>query len=330
MERVGVAFAAGLTPPQIVQCVRAAEDLGYESAWMTEGHAGDQFSVLTACAVATRRILLGTAISSVFVRSAPTIAMAAATVDHFSNGRLILGLGSSHKVQVEPEHGLVFSRPTERLRDTMEVVRRLLAQGHISYEGKAISIERFDLWFPPLRREIPIYLAGVFPAMLQLCGELAQGAILTWCTLSHARAATAHVAAGARRAGRTESVDVATLLSCAVGSDHDEVRNRMRPPIAMYAARFPRYRRLMAEAGFAKEVEEISRAWEQGDELGAQRLVPVGLIEQITVTGGPEECRERICGYREAGITLPIVVPRVSGPDAVRQALKVLEACAPK
>ena len=106
MERIGVGFSGGMPPPDIVECVKLAEELGYESAWVAEGHGGDQFSILTACAVATNRILLGTSITSVFVRTAPTIAMAAATVDHFSNGRFILGLGSSHKVQVEPEHGL--------------------------------------------------------------------------------------------------------------------------------------------------------------------------------------------------------------------------------
>ena len=100
-----------MSPPEIVQCVQLAEELGYESAWVAEGHGGDQFAILTACALATSTIKLGTSISSVFVRSAPTIAMAAACVDHYSQGRFILGLGSSHKVQVEPEHGLEFSAP---------------------------------------------------------------------------------------------------------------------------------------------------------------------------------------------------------------------------
>ena len=103
MERLGVAFTGGMAPTDIVECVRLAEELGYESAWMAEGHGGDQFSILTACAVATERILLGTSITSVFVRTAPTIAMAAACVDHFSNGRFVLGLGTSHREQVGPE-----------------------------------------------------------------------------------------------------------------------------------------------------------------------------------------------------------------------------------
>src|SRR5262245_54544990 len=99
--RIGVAFTGGLRASDLVECVRLAEELGYESAWVAEGHGGDQFALLAACAAATRRIGLGTSISSVFVRSAPTIAMAAATVDDLSGGRFILGLGSSHRVQVE-------------------------------------------------------------------------------------------------------------------------------------------------------------------------------------------------------------------------------------
>jgi alkanesulfonate monooxygenase SsuD/methylene tetrahydromethanopterin reductase-like flavin-dependent oxidoreductase (luciferase family) len=84
MARIGLALGGGLAPGEIVDCVKLAEDLGYESAWMLEGHGGDQFSLLTACALGTRRILLDTSISSVFMRSVPTIAMAASTVDHLS------------------------------------------------------------------------------------------------------------------------------------------------------------------------------------------------------------------------------------------------------
>ena len=71
MERIGIAFTGGLTPPEVVECVIYAEELGYESAWVAEGLGGDQFSILTASAVATKTILLGTSISSVFVRWAP-------------------------------------------------------------------------------------------------------------------------------------------------------------------------------------------------------------------------------------------------------------------
>ena len=296
-----------------------------------EGHGGDQFSILTACALATRRILLGTSISSVFVRSAPTIAMAAASVDHFSQGRFILGLGSSHKVQVEPEHGLIFSRPVPRLRECVEIVRKLLRDGEVSYQGSVFNIQHFDFWFQPFRREIPIYVAGVFPKMLEIGGEIAHGVLLTYCTLEHATSAAQHVALGARRQGRSpEDVDVATLLPCAVATDKETASELLRGPIAGYTGRLPRYRRLMAQAGFAQELEAVRLAWQEGDRRRAASLVPSGLIEKVALVGTPGECRERIQEYRRAGITLPIISPRFSGKDAQRQAMEVIRACAPQ
>src|SRR6476660_6954469 len=120
MSRIGIAFSGVVAPSEIVDCVQLAETLGYESAWVAEGHGGDQFAVLAACAAEISRILLGTSITSVFVRTAPTIAMAAATVDDLSGGRFILGVGSSHKVQVEAEHGVPYATPLTRTRETAE------------------------------------------------------------------------------------------------------------------------------------------------------------------------------------------------------------------
>ena len=246
MERIGVGFSGGMAPSDIVDCIKYAEELGYESAWVAEGHGGDQFAILTACAVATSRIKLGTSITSVFVRTAPTIAMAAATVDHFSNGRFILGLGSSHKVQVEPEHGLVFDRPVERMRECTDIVRGILKDSDIKYRGDVFNIDRFDLWFEPVRRRMPIYFAAVRPRMLEISGEISDGVILTWCTLDHARIAADHIAQGAIRAGRDpESVDVSTLIACAVSEDRDVAREELKRYVASYVWRFPRYRRLV-------------------------------------------------------------------------------------
>ena len=249
MSRIGIAFTGGLVPGDVVECVRLAESLGYESAWVAEGHGGDQFAILAACATATSRIRLGTGISSVFVRSAPTIAMAAATVDHLSNGRFILGLGSSHRVQVEPEHGVAFDQPVQRLRETVEVVRALLRDGAVSHRGRALSIERFDFWFTPLRREIPIYLAALFRPLLETAGEMAQGVLLTWATRDAGPRAREAVTAGALRAGRkSDDVDVASLLPCVVAPTRAEAFERLRPSVATYAGFFPRYNRLMAES----------------------------------------------------------------------------------
>ena len=330
MERIGVGFSGGMSPPDIVDCVKLAEELGYESAWVAEGHGGDQFAILTACAVATSRIKLGTSITSVFVRTAPTIAMAAATVDHFSNGRFILGLGSSHRVQVEPEHGLEFIRPIERMRECTDIARGILRDGDIKYRGDVYNIERFDLWFEPLRREMPIYFAAVRPRMLEICGEVSDGVILTWCTLEHAATAVHHVSEGAKRAGREPGdVDISTLIACAVSEDRDIARDELRRYVATYIQRFPRYRRLVSEAGFADEVQAMTQAWRDGRVEEALAMAPTGLVDSVALAGSPEECRERLQRYRDAGIKLPIVSPRASGPNARERAMAVIRACAP-
>ena len=330
MTRIGVAFAGGMSPPEIVECVKLAEQLGYESAWIAEGHGGDQFSILSACAVQTERILLGTSISSVFVRSAPTIAMAAASVDHFSNGRLILGLGSSHKVQVEPEHGVPYRKPVQRMRETVEVIRTLLRDGQVSYHGQEVAIESFDLWFEPVRRDIPIYLSAVFPQMLEVCGELAQGTIMVWSTLEAGRKAAAHIAIGAQRAGRPpEEIDVVSLLPCSVSENQAEAIERLRPTAAFYAGFFPRYNRLMAESGFLEEAQAVREAWLKGDRDGATKLVPDAMVQALGVVGPAAKSRERIEAYRASGIRLPVIFPAAGGPDGQAKVMEAIRACAP-
>jgi probable F420-dependent oxidoreductase len=328
--RIGVAFSGGLTPSDIVECVKLAETLGYESAWVAEGHGGDQFAVLGACAVATRRIRLGTSISSVFVRSAPTIGMAAATVDQLADGRFILGLGGSHRVQVEPEHGIPFVQPTARLRDTIAIVRALVQNGLVSYRGEVITIERFDLWFRPLRPQIPIYVAALFPRMLEIAGELADGVLLTWPTPGTIARAVEHVAIGARRAGRAAAaIDVASLIPCAVAKTAAAARDALRPAVGLYAGFFPRYNRLLAEAGFGDAVRDIKEAFDRGGRDAAATKVPDELIDAVALAGTPETCRERIDAYRRAGLALPIVSPRASGADALAMAMAAIRACAP-
>ena len=328
MERIGVAFSGGLTPAEIVECVRLAEELGYESAWVAEGHVGDQFAILGACAVATSRIRLGTSISSVFVRSAPTIGMAAATIDQLSGGRFILGLGSSHRVQVEPEHGIAFVQPTARLRDTIAIVRALVRDGVVSHRGEVVTIERFDLWFPPQRPGIPIYVAALFPRLLEIAGELAEGVLLTWPTPTTIARAVDHVAIGARRVGRS-AVDVASLIPCAVAETAAAARDVMRPAVGLYAGFFPRYNRLLAEAGFADAVGAIKAAFDLGGREAAAKVVPDALIDAVALAGTPDTCRERLAAYRKAGLALPIVSPRVSGREAQPMAMAAIRACAP-
>jgi 5,10-methylenetetrahydromethanopterin reductase len=327
MECLGIALGSGLSPADTVECARLAEQIGYESAWVVEGHGGDQFSLLTACALATTRLRLGTAVSSVFVRTAPTIAMAAACIDHFSNGRFVLGLGSSHKVQVKDEHGIHYADPVTRVRETVEVVRALLRDGVVSYRGKTITIERFELWFKPAHTSVPIYLSALFPQMLGLCGEIAQGLLMVFSTPASLRTAVDHLSAGAARAGRNvKEIEIASLLPASVARDRKTAYDRVRPVLAFYVGYFPRYQRVAREAGFDAAVDAIAEASKRGDAERTLAAVPDEMVAQLTASGTPADLRARIAEYRRSGMALPILMPAVSGPDSMADVVETLRA----
>ncbi len=330
MSRIGIAISGGPNPAEIVDLVVLAESLGYESAWVAEGHGGDQFAILAACAMRTSRILLGTAISSVYVRSAPTIAMAASSVADLSGGRFILGLGSSHKAQVGPEHGIAYTKPLTRTRETVAVVRTLIREGQVRFEGETIRIENFDLWYAPRYRDVPLYLSAVFPKGIALCGEVADGIILTRSTLDTAASVRSQLADAARSVGRDPGkIEITTLLPTSVADDRGAALEALRPGLAFYCGFFPRYNKLMAEHGFAAEAAAIAEAWQRGDRAAGERFVTDAMIDATSIAGTPEQCRARVEAYRRSGIDVPILSPYARGPGAKARFEAAIRACAP-
>ena len=330
MKHIGIEFVAGLQPTEIVEATKYAESLGYYSAWMAEGHGGDQFSILTACAVATDRILLGSGITVLFVRSAPTIAMAAASVDEYSKGRFILGLASGHREMVENEHGLKYRSPMQHIREYVNIIQTLIREGRVQHAGEVVNIQNFDLWFKPFRPKIPIYLGAVNPKMLRLCGEIADGVMLTHITEDKAREAVNLIAEGAREAGRRpEDIDISALWGCSVSNDRNVARNRYRDYLALYPIRLSRYRKLMSDAGFGPQIEAAVFEADQGDIQKAKDMIPDEMIDQLGIVGTPEDVRNRIDAYREIGISHPILSPLVDEDSSMDQTMETIQACAP-
>ena len=330
MKRIGIAISGGPNPAEIVDLVVLAESLGYESVWVAEGHGGDQFAILAACAMRTSRIRLGTSISSVFVRTAPTIAMAASTVADLSGGRFILGLGSSHKAQVEPEHGVAYGKPLTRTRETVAFVRDLIRDGQARIDGDTIRISNFDLWYAPKHRDIPVYLSAVFAKGIALCGEVANGIILTRSTVHTAAQVRAQLTEAAQRVGRDPAkIEMTSLLPTSVGETREGALAALRPGIAFYMGFFPRYNRMMAEHGFPAEAADVAEAWARGDKEAAERAVSDALIDATTASGTPEQCRARLDAYRQSGMDLPIISPFARGPDAKARFEASIRACAP-
>jgi len=330
MGRIGIAISGGPNPAEIADLVVLAESLGYDSAWVAEGHGGDQFAILAACAVRTSRIRLGTSISSVYVRTAPTIAMAASSVAELSGGRFILGLGSSHKAQVGPEHGVEYTKPLTRTRETVAFVRALIRDGQARAQGQTVRIDNFDLWYQPRFREIPVYLSAVFEKGIALCGEIADGIILTRSSLRTAADVRAQLDPAARQAGREPAhIEITTLLPTSVAESREAALAALRPGLAFYAGFFPRYNKLMAAHGFATEAAAIAAAWARGDRAAAERAVSDAMIDATSIAGTPAQCRAQVEAYRRSGIDLPILSPFARGPDAKDRFAAAIRACAP-
>jgi 5,10-methylenetetrahydromethanopterin reductase len=217
-----------------------------------------------------------------------------------------------------------------RVRESVAVIRELLRDGRVSYRGATVRSDGFDLWFTPRRPVIPIYVSAVFPRMISLCGEIADGVILTRSTLATAATVREGLAEGAKRAGRDPGgVTVTTLLPAAVGETRREALDILRPGLAFYAGFFPRYNRMMAEHGFSREAAAIAEAWSRGDREAAERAVSDDLIDATSIAGTPDECRKRIEAYRQSGIDLPILSPFARGPGAKARFEAVIRACAP-
>ena len=251
-------------------------------------------------------------------------------VDQLSGGRFILGLGSSHKVQVEPEHGVPYGKPVTRVRETAEVVRRLLRDGRVSFQGETVNIENYELWFEPFRPSLPIYFSGVFPKMMGVCGEEADGLIMVFTTLDSGAGARRHIAAGAERAGRDhDAVEITSLIPTAAADNPAEAFDALRPGVAMYTGFFPRYNRVAVDQGFSEEAAAIAEAWERGDREAASRAVTDEHIDSVCIAGAPERCRERIAAYHASGIDLPMIAPMAFGPNAKEMAQTTIRACAP-
>ena len=257
--------------------------------------------------------------------------MAAATVDELSKGRLILGLGSSHKVQVVPEHGIEYSKPILRLTETVKIIRELIKTGSVEFDGETIKIEKFDLWFKPRRPQIPIYLAGLFPKMVTTCGEIADGIILTRSTLQTADEIQPHLVAGSNIAGRNpKNIDITSLLPTAVCETKKEAVDMMRPGLTFYVGFFPRYNKLVASYGFEQETADAAAAFKKGDMQAAERCITDAMVEATSIAGTPSDCLDKIEEYRDSGIQLPILSPFVRGNNAKLAFETTIRACAGK
>ena len=317
MARLGVRLDPGavLTPQQTIGLATLAEERGYETFWVPEGGA-NALVQLTAIATATSRIKLGTGILPIFSRTPTLLAMSAGGLDAISRQRFILGLGVGHQGSVEKGHGIPFRRPMTRIRETVEIVRRLLRGENVTYDGRVFNLQDSGLSFTPVRPDVPIYLAALGPKMIEMAGETADGVLLNWASPSYLEQAREHIRRGAERAGRNpEDIDVACYLRTAVVDDLERVKPELQGQIARYF-RMPYYRDYFRQMGFEEETAIVSEALTRGDTAAAAAAISDEMQGELGIFGTAEQCRQRIEHLRSLGLKQPVVAPFMVGDDA--------------
>ncbi len=300
---------------RVVEFALEAERLGVDFAWSAEAWGMDAIAPLAYLAARTTSLKLGTGIMQLSARAPSMTAMTALTMAAISGDRFVLGLGASGPQVVEGLHGRPFARPITRMRETIEICRLAFAGERIAYSGK-----EFQLPLPggegkalrlsqPANPNVPIYLATLTPRALELTGELAQGWLGTSFTPEHAEAHTAHIAAGAAKAGRSMSeIDLQVGGTLAFGDDLERLVAPLKPGMAftlgaMGSAQHNFYNDAYKRGGWADVAIESQQHWLSGDRESAARCIPDQMVIEANLLGTEDMVRERVRKYRDAGIT---------------------------
>ncbi|MBI4518974.1 MAG: LLM class F420-dependent oxidoreductase [Deltaproteobacteria bacterium] len=313
-------------PPDVATCLdwaRRAEALGYESIWIAETGGPDPFVLAGAVAQVAARPRIGIAVSPVYIRTPATIAAACGTVSQLAPGRFVLGLGSSSHAMVENWHGTKFRKPVTRVRETVTAVRAMLAGEKLKFDGVTLRTQGFRLLVPPAGH-VPIYVGALRPPMLELAGEIGDGVAVNLFPAQALPKMLAHVAAGARKAGKDPAtMEVVCRHQVLVTDDKAGAREIFRAGLTGYFAT-PVYNKFAAWYGFEEEAALIEKGFKTGDRQLTRKGMTDRLVDSLGIFGSLAECRERIAAYAAAGVTTTIISPLALDPEAIRRTIQSL------
>jgi 5,10-methylenetetrahydromethanopterin reductase len=310
--RSGVVLQGAYPPAEFRSMVEAIDGLGYSNLWLTDSslHARNSYSYLTLAALTSPRLSLGTAVTNPVTRHPAISAVAAATVDEISEGRMILGIGAGDRPLLAL--GLRPARLAS-LRAAIEGIRALWAGGDVTMEDAGFALRDAHLRFGA-RADIPIYISASGPKTLELAGEIADGVILLVGLFPEALAwAIDHVDRGASKAGRPRP-HVAVFAYGAIDDD----RSRALDAARSIAAWFPQTAPVICElAGLAPDLIDDVRERYQGGEFQeaehAAKLLPDAFVRMVALAGDADDARGRIDAVAAAGADSIHVFPLGDG-----------------
>ncbi len=311
-----------------IERAKIADAAGIHSIWVAEAWGRDAFTLLTLLAEHTKKIQLATSIVNIYSRTPAALAQHFATLDELSEGRMIIGLGTSGPQVIEHFHGVKFNPPLTRMKECVEIINMLVAGTPLNYQGKLFKLSRgFTLRFEPVRKHIPIWIASLNPRSVEFTARQTDGWLPVMIPLSGLKKAIGDFRAIAKEAGRDPaSVQVKSPGHVTVTNNPDRARAAHAGTVAFYAARMGTfYSEQLTRYGFGADVAKIKEAWAAGSAREGTAAVSPKLLSELGYIGGLEGAIERLKAQDEAGVDLhPIEIDASSPAEFEKIVAKLL------
>jgi 5,10-methylenetetrahydromethanopterin reductase len=299
-----------------LEYVRYAEEKGFYAVWQAESRlVRDAIVPMAAYAAVTEKLVVGSGVINNWTRNIGLLAATFLTLDDLAPNRIVCGIGAwwdplARNVGIDRANALL------AMRETVEVLRRLLNMETVTFKGEFHQVEGIQLDVVHGNtdpRNVPIMIGATGPKMMELTGEIADGAVLNYCVPpDYNHMALERLEAGAKRAGRSlDDLERPQLIVCSVDNDHDTAIDTTRGLLCQYLAQQPHIAKasgvssdvvagIQSILGWPATHEQIERA---------KHLVPEYLIHRITASGTPDEARAKVQQYLDNGATYPILYP---------------------
>jgi 5,10-methylenetetrahydromethanopterin reductase len=296
--------------------VRYAEENGFEAVWQAESRlVRDAIVPMAAYAAVTEKIKVGSGVINNWTRNIGLLASTFLTLDDLAPNRIICGIGAWWD-PLAKNVGIDRSKPLTAMKETVQILKRLLAMERVTFHGEFIDVDGIELDVVHGRTEprfVPVYIGATGDKMMEMAGEIADGVVLNYCVPpEYNNNAMEMLASGVKKAGRTlDDIDRPQLVVCSVDDDNEKAIDTTRELLTQYLAQQPH---IAKASGVSKDVVEKIQAilgWPATHEQiqKAKHLVPEDLIHRITASGTPENAKRKVQEYIDNGCTCPILYP---------------------
>jgi len=317
MNRYGMTIPfSGVALADHQDWLRELVDLGYTDVWSSEADGADGLTPLALAAAWAPELNLGVAILPAFTRGPALMAQSVASLADAAPGRFSVGIGSSSNVIVERWNGIPFEEPFKRTRDTVRFLKAALGGDKVTETYDTFEVKGFRSGIVP-KTQPKILIAALREQMLKLAGREADGAIINWLSADDVRTVAPIVR------GENSDAEIVARIFVVPSDDTDTVRAQARRAIAAYM-NVPVYAAFHQWVGRGEQFQPMWDAWAAGDRKAALEAISDEVVDQLIVHGSPEQCREHIGRYVDAGVSVPALsVLGLAGVDP-RQAIRDL------